>query len=212
MTFAAATILAQAAKPVTYQPVDPLTIWIPLIGVLVVGALGFIGALYAANRAGANSDAALARTIAADREARMLERRLTLYGDLLTFVGKRRQHRDVTMTRIVWDGMQSLDPFEPAEVFDLSGRTRAIADAEVLAAWEAADQGDMASINAWNLNTWAQGDPHGAVERVEKAFSSKDNADAADTALEAAIRHVLHNDVRSVPEQTSAAGTTQSES
>lgn len=188
-------LLADAlAKAPTYQPADPATYWVPLLGVLVVGALGFLGALYAANRAGSNSDKALVRTIEADREGRILERRLDLYGDLLTFAAKRKQHRDVTMTFASIDGWTALDPFKPEQVFEIGGRTRAIADAAVYAAWVAADEADMASIRSWNLIQFAKGDPNGAVERVEKSFANKEAADLADTALEAAVRKALHEE------------------
>lgn len=136
---------------------------------------------------------ALARTIHADREGRYLERRMTLYGDVLTFVAERRQHRDVVTAVVTISGVTQLDPFNPVKIFDLQGRAHALADPEVMAAFDAADNADIEVIRSVNYTKIAQGDPD-LGKRYERMLREKEDANAADAVLESAIRTALHRE------------------
>jgi len=161
---------------------------------IVVAALGIFGTLWGIRRTGSNSDKALARTIEAEREGRILERRLELYADLLTYVAQRRQNRDVTMTLIKVNGMKALDQFAPEDIFRLVGHAQALAESSVLSAFVASNEAADATIKSWNILQISQGDPEWAV-RTEKVFAHKEAANVGDAALESAIRAALHQEV-----------------
>lgn len=164
-----------------------------LAGVLVVGILGFVNARWAANRAAQNSEKALARTIEADRAARLLERRIDLYADLLTFVAERRENRAVHMTFVKINGIEQSDPYKPDAIFALTSRAHAVADASVLAAFTVSNDAASATFRAWNYLQIAEGDPEWG-KRAEEAIALKKAADDADDAFGVAVRAALQND------------------
>jgi hypothetical protein len=186
------TLLAVFLASVT--PADPATYEWPLAGVIIAAVLNIVAVIVAALVSGSRSSRALAQTIEADRTARVLERRLDLYGDLLTFAEQRKQHRAVAMAVIAVDGQDNLDPFDAKDVFPLAGRANALADAGVQKAWNAADEADQASVRAWNIMKWSQDDPSGTVKYHERMFAAREAANVADTALVAAVRKALHDD------------------
>lgn len=169
---------------------DPFTYWVPLAGAVIVQVVGIIAARAAVKKAGANSDKALARTIEADREARILERQFDLYADLLTHVFERKAGRDVVVTAIKLNGWEPYNPYKPEEIYRLTGRARAIAETSVLEAFNASNDASGAVIRAWDLLQMLQDDPEWA-KRWKFILNKKNLADAADLTLEAAIRAAL---------------------
>ena len=176
---------------------DPWTLKVPAAAVIVVGLLGFWNARWEANRAGMNSAESLRQTIEADRTGRVLERQLDLYADIPTFVGERRQHREVGMAVMTIEGVKQLDPFDAAKIFDVLGRAHALADADVLSAFDVADNADMAAWRSWNFVQFVRGSEqpgNDIVKRTEQIFADKEAANVADAALEAAVRVSLHRE------------------
>lgn len=161
--------------------------------VLVVALLGIANARWAANKAGQNSDKALVQTIKADREARILERRFELYGDILTFVAKRRQNRNVATSAVTVEGIKQMDPYVPEDVFGIMGRTQALADKSVLDAFVEADEASMSVVRSYNWTQIAKDDPN-IVKNYERLIAHKQAADVADTNLERVIRAALHSE------------------
>jgi len=161
----------------------------PLTSALLVGIISVIGSLLIARRAGTSLD----RTIKADREAQILERRLPTYADILVFVAKRRQHREVITAIMTIKGETPLDPFDETEIFDILGRAHALADADVLEAFDVADEAHQVVQRFVHYQQVAQGDPD-IYKRQIKMLEDKVKANDADAALEAAIRKSLHRD------------------
>ncbi len=177
----------------SYFVVDPATYWFQLVGAVVAAIITVAGVVYVSVRAGSS----LARTIKADREAQILERRLPLYADILVFVAKRRQHREVISAMITMDGFVSLDPFEETEIFDILGRAHALADSAVLEAFDVADEAHQMVQRSRNFMAYVRENPSGGNElytRTQQMFVEKERANAADAALEAAVRKSLHRD------------------
>jgi hypothetical protein len=174
------------------EPTDPITFIIPAVVAFIVGILSYVGAQRAVAKAGENSDRALARTIEADRQGRLLERRYDLYARILAHAGERKQNRDVTVTAIKIEGWTPLDPYNPAEIFRLQAEAQAIADSAVLAAFVASNNAAEKVVRDWNYLQIAKGDPDYA-KRFEVMFEHKELADVSDLALEAAIRASLHS-------------------
>jgi hypothetical protein len=174
----------------TFDPTNLWT-WVLLVTQYVVPAgIAVLAAFLAASRAGANSDKALDRTIRADRESRILERRIDLYADILTHVGERRQWRDGALTRVRFDGVDYLDHYEPNDVFGLEGRARALADDRVLSAFEESNQAGWA-IHHHYIAGKVIPNPDGAVEHHEKQEALRADANEKDETLRLAIRAAL---------------------
>ncbi|CAN5391000.1 hypothetical protein BH11ACT5_BH11ACT5_19920 [soil metagenome] len=158
-------------------------------GVLILLAVfGYWNASRAANRAGTNSDAALARTIEADREARVLERRLSLYADIMTFVTQRRQNRDSVLQQVRLDGVEALSQYDPNDWFSLNGRAEAFADDPVLLEFHLANDAEIAIVNAHTAMLVVPATGQEAQRQRVRIEALRTAADAADAALTEAIR------------------------
>jgi hypothetical protein len=174
------------ALPVS-SATDPWTLIVPAAAVIIVGVLGFWNARFVAGKAGASVQS----TIDADRRARVLERRLTLYGDILTFAARRRQNRDKVLSHIVINGVEILDAYDPLDVFALEGQSRAIADLAVLEAFSNSNDASQNVMNRWMAGKVAPM-PGNAVRDLEELERLREIANSTDELLKEAIRRALH--------------------
>jgi hypothetical protein len=176
---------------VAMDPLNALQVVVawPLTSAVIVGIISVIGSVLVSRRAGTS----LERTIKADREAQILEHRLPLYADILVFVAKRRQHREVITAVMRIKGEIALDPFDETEIFDILGRAHALADADVVKAFDVADEAHQVVQRFVHYQQVAQGDPD-MLKRQMKMLDDKVKANEADAELESITRKSLHRD------------------
>ena len=99
------------------------------------------------------------------------------------------------MAVVTSDGVKQLDPFDATKIFDVLGRAHALADADVLEAFDRADNADMAAWRSWNYLRMIRGSDqpdNDITQRTARMFEEKEEANIADAALKAAVRVSLH--------------------
>ncbi len=187
-------IAVQLAKMAT----DDAPAWVSSIAAIasavfaiVLGIAGVLNARWVAKKTGENSDAALARTLEADRQARVTERRLELYADILTYVAQRRQFRDVHLALVKFDGVQHLDAYEANDVFGLAGRAEALAAEPVLQAFIESNTADQDVINQKILSELPAFKASPVPGIYDKIQAMREVANASDGELKDAIRAAL---------------------
>jgi hypothetical protein len=187
--------LARAAADISPASASAVAAYISAAFAIALGVGGIINARWVAKRTGENSDKALARTLEADREGRVVEHRLRLYAEMLTFLAQRRQSRKSKLAEIKINGVQHLEQYEPTDVFRLGGNAEAHASDKVLAAFVIANDADQEVIQTQNINA----NLAAAGEPAPKTWADIQNLGAicneADEAVKAAIRGELKRQV-----------------
>jgi hypothetical protein len=171
----------------------PVSVWLPPLAVLVVALFGFWNTSRATKRAGENSDASLKRTITADRQARLLEKQMLLYADILTFIAQRSQHRSAVLSMGKIEGVDIPQQYESTDRFALSGRAEAIARQSVLNAWNACNKADEDTVRKQILQAKIPKVGDAGMKEYAEIDAARVEAERQDGLLRDAIRIALHN-------------------
>ena len=190
------------------QGMNP-TVWAAIIsvsGTVIVGVAGFITTTRVAQKAGETSAENTERTLSADREARLLERQVDLYAEILAFSIHRRLHRFDELSAIRVDPLQqvALALYKPPDWWPFLGRVEALANHEVLTAFKAAHMADQDAIQLHNARLAKTGtEADHADDAVLEAFT---RAEEAEDKLTAAVRRALG--VSAIDSATAEGGAT----